>query len=148
MVCVCARRDLPSGPRQTGPGPVSALQMFSHSHSHTQPLAARRPCRGCRPSHLCSTDTDRHKDGSQEDSSQSLFNVLLRWSQLVWEAYEGKLSRGGTWQDRWKTFGQRSQHSSSPPIRHTAQKSSLSISASSDSSGPLGETGFATRSGL
>lgn len=59
---------------------------------------------------------------------------------LAWaHTYEGKLSRGGTWQDRWKTFGQRSQQSRSPPIRHTAQKSSLSISVSSDwnSSGPL-----------
>lgn len=42
-------------------------------------------------------------------------------------AHPGKPSRAGRWQERWNTLGQRSQHSNSPPLRHTAQKSSFSI---------------------
>lgn len=42
-------------------------------------------------------------------------------------AHPGKPSKAGRWQERWNTLGQRSQHSSSPPLRHTAQKSSFSI---------------------
>ena len=41
--------------------------------------------------------------------------------------HPGKLSRAGKWQERWYTLGQRSQHSSSPPLRQTAQKSSFSM---------------------
>lgn len=44
-------------------------------------------------------------------------------------AHPGKLSKAGTWQERWYTLGQRSQHSSSPPLMHTAQKSSFSMGA-------------------
>lgn len=43
--------------------------------------------------------------------------------------HPGKLSKAGKWQERWYTLGQRSQHSNSPPLRHTAQKSSFSIGA-------------------
>lgn len=49
--------------------------------------------------------------------------------------HTGKLSRAGTWQERWKTLGQWSQHSSSPPLRHTAQKSSFSIGLTSWAAG-------------
>lgn len=35
----------------------------------------------------------------------------------------------GMWQDRWKTLGHLSQHSSSPPFWHTAHQSSLGSSS-------------------
>lgn len=44
--------DLLSGHRQAVHVLMCVLQMFSHSHSHTQPRALPRPCRGCTPSHL------------------------------------------------------------------------------------------------
>ena len=64
----------------------------------------------------------------------------LAWNNLPWKitmlswpgpgvgvTHPGKLSKAGKWQERWYTLGQRSQHSNSPPLRHTAQKSSFSI---------------------
>lgn len=51
----------------------------------------------------------------------------LRAWPAVGMTHPGKLSKAGKWQERWYTLGQRSQHSNSPPLRHTAQKSSFSI---------------------
>ena len=44
--------------------------------------------------------------------------------------YLGRVARQGTWHCKWKTLGQVSQQSSSPPLRHTAHQSSFELFSS------------------
>ena len=44
--------------------------------------------------------------------------------------YLGRVARHGTWHCKWKTLGQVSQQSSSPPLRHTAHQSSFELFSS------------------
>lgn len=64
-------------------------------------------------------------------------SLPAKWWPWMGKTHPGKLSKAGKWQERWYTLGQRSQHSNSPPLRHTAQKSSFSIGAG----GPFLTTG-------